>query len=488
MMGETRTISIEDIVNYSENPRHAIAMNEKDTLKKLFQSVGNQFMLNLAEDIKEHGLLPNQQIVVVYSDELHKYIVYEGNRRIAAIKLLTNPLYFDFLDRPTYIKAVKLSQQSSDLPEKVLCYVTDEKEAFFIMERLHSGEDKGRGLKSWSSREKETFKVRQSDKKSISFLVDYYVRKYCDDFDITTIMPYTTIQRVFGNKRVKNVLGLDVADETTFTKTRVKLIVSLAREIQANAQQEGASISRLYNRAREIEDKVLPLIKDCVTEEELTKLDDSNRKLGAEKKQESKKESDKGEDKNQNANVILSEIAVADGTHNSMQNQSALISNGSQKNLPYFFLGINYANLDPRDVDTHGIAQICNELKYISEKKLVKSLPIAAVCLMRSAIEQSIIYYSKKHCIQGQNKLIWENIKDIRKLSSIIENYKKNLPNYITDGTMRQYFSALFGEYGTSVDTLNWVVHRPAEFQYDELTIVQLPSKGLLALINFLIS
>lgn len=37
----------------------------------------------------------------------------------------------------------------------VFCYITNEEEAFFIMERLHSGEDKGRGTKKWSSREKK---------------------------------------------------------------------------------------------------------------------------------------------------------------------------------------------------------------------------------------------------------------------------------------------------------------------------------------------
>ena len=41
MAGEIRRISINEIINYYEKPRHAIAMNEKDTLKKLFEAVGN---------------------------------------------------------------------------------------------------------------------------------------------------------------------------------------------------------------------------------------------------------------------------------------------------------------------------------------------------------------------------------------------------------------------------------------------------------------
>lgn len=75
MAGKIQKIKIEKIINWSENPRHAIGNNEMDTLQKLFDVVGTQYMLNLAEDIQEHGLLGNQQIVVVYSESIKKYVV-----------------------------------------------------------------------------------------------------------------------------------------------------------------------------------------------------------------------------------------------------------------------------------------------------------------------------------------------------------------------------------------------------------------------------
>ena len=65
---------------------------------------------------------------------------------------------------------------------------------------------------------------------------------------------------------------------------------------------------------------------------------------------------------------------------------------------------------------------------------------------------------------------------------------KRNLPNYISDATMRQYFTALFDNYETNVDPLNWVVHRPSEYRLDAQSLIDLPRKGLLALINYLIA
>ena len=169
-------------------------------------------------------------------------------------------------------------------------------------------------------------------------------------------------------------------------------------------------------------------------------------------------------------------------------NGSVGTSSGGSRNLPYFFQGLNYSTLDPNDANTHGVPSVCRELQLFSDRKLVATFPIASAFLVRSLIEQSIIYYSKKHNIQGQNKLIWENIKNISKLSGIIDNYKHHLPNYITDATMRQYFTALFGNYQDNVDPLNWVVHKPAEFQLGANTLVDLPRRGLLALINFMLS
>lgn len=489
MAGELRRININEIVNYYENPRHAIVMSEKDALKKLFEAVGNQYMLNLAEDIKNYGLLGNQQLVVVYKEELRKYVVYEGNRRVAAIKLLTNLSYFDFLDKATHDKAEKISKQLRNLFQDVLCYVTDENEAFFIMERLHSGEDKGRGVKSWSSREKDVFKVRRSDKKTLAYLIDYYVKKYCGNLDITSIIPFTTIQRIFGNKKIKADIGLDINDENTFTESRMKLIVNVSKGIVESAEREGLSVTRLFNLASEIEEKVLPIIefyrngrvekiqkKNSIQTDEFSKANavkDKGNKVNTSNEQKDEKE------------IVPSENTPTGDEKNDIFQQTCT---GGKKNLPYFFLGIDYSHLNPSDADTHGIAEVCSELKYFSEKQLVVKLPIAAVFLIRSAIEQAIIYYSKKHYIQGQNKLIWENIKNLSKLSKIIENYNKNLPNYILDTEMRQYFTALFGDYEKNVDPLNWVVHRPAEFQLDTRTLVELPKRGLLTLINFFIA
>lgn len=495
MAGTIKAIAVEELVNFYENPRHAIASSEEDTLKKLFEAVGNHYMLNLADDVQRNGLLGNQQIVVVYSEKAKKYVVYEGNRRVAAIKLLLDPDSFSFLDKATIDKAKKIGQQGG-IPEVINCYVTDEADAFFIMERLHSGEDKGRGIKQWTSREKEAFRVRRSHEKTLSYLIDFYVKKHFEGLDITTILPFTTIQRIFNNREIKKQIGLDNSDESTFTNARMRLVIEASKWIEEQAKASGVAATRLFNKARTIEDKLLPWIQAY---QQNNGLSSSAEPQSGDAEVALQNDDSPSSD---NADVVGgANPNEVNGTINGGQpdeqvgrttentgNENTNTSAGGSRNLPYFFQGLNYSSLDPNDADTHGVSAVCRELQLFSDKRLVSTYPIASAFLVRALIEQSIIYYSKKHNIQGQNKLIWENIKNISKLSGIIDNFKRNLPNYITDATMRQYFTTLFGSYQDNVDPLNWVVHKPAEFQLAATTLIDLPRSGLLALINFMIS
>lgn len=163
-------------------------------------------------------------------------------------------------------------------------------------------------------------------------------------------------------------------------------------------------------------------------------------------------------------------------------------TSSEKSSLPYFFQGLDYSKLNPEDVSAHGVIAICNELQAFSNKKLVSEYPIAATFLTRSIIEQSLLYYAKNHNIQGQNKRIFENIKSIIKLSKIISEYNKNITNYIPADNIRQYFHNLFDKYDDTIDPLNWVVHRPSEFQLPADKLIELPRRGLLSLINYLLS
>lgn len=176
-------------------------------------------------------------------------------------------------------------------------------------------------------------------------------------------------------------------------------------------------------------------------------------------------------------------------TNGGMPDDSSPTGTGGKKNLPYFFDGLQFGQLDRNDPNTHGVSRVCFEIKKFCSKKMVDEFPISAAFLTRALIEQSFIYYAKTHNIQAQTKSIWERIcsgKSDLKLSEIIKAFDKSLPDYIPDVNIRDYFKALFSDYNTTTNPLNWVVHRPHEFVLHSKTLIELPGNGLLSVINYL--
>ena len=250
-------------------------------------------------------------------------------------------------------------------------------------------------------------------------MIDFYVKKYFNDFDITTILPFTTIQRIFNNREVKKEIGLDVANESSFTSARMQLIIDASKWIVSEAEAADAAVTRLFNKARVIEDKLIPWIREYTQGKSMddNSAGESDKPVDA----DGQSDADKADDNPTNTGLDVTDSGDAtsvggesdrqqDGTTGSSDN-GRKGSFGGSRNLPYFFQGLNYSSLNPNDAETHGVTAVCRELQLFSDRRLVATYPIATTFLVRSIIEQSIIYYSKKHHIQGQNKLIWENIK-----------------------------------------------------------------------------
>lgn len=260
-----KNISLSKIDNYFKNPRHDIGVNEEDTLKKLFEKTGFQKMINLAEDIYLNGLVNANLITVVENPDNDRYTVYEGNRRIACLKLIDNPSKFPFLSKNQIDRMKELKKENPSTVDfnNIACLVTDESDAYFIMDRIHSGEDKGRGVKSWESYEKDNFKHRTSpeEKRSISNIIANKYLEYLGE-DIKNLMAYTNIQRLFNNREVKSAIGIDINIPSSFSKENILIIKSVIEKVNIIVHEKETSISREFNKSRIIEDILLPIIEE----------------------------------------------------------------------------------------------------------------------------------------------------------------------------------------------------------------------------------
>jgi predicted RNA-binding protein len=116
-------------------------------LKEQSLSGGKNKIINLVEDISQHGIGPHENFIVEESShDKDKYIVLEGNRRLAALKLLNDPQLCKVLS----LNTVERHRKSYTKIDTVICVVLDRASAKTWIQRKHAGEMDGRGTVSWT--------------------------------------------------------------------------------------------------------------------------------------------------------------------------------------------------------------------------------------------------------------------------------------------------------------------------------------------------
>ncbi len=156
MAREVLPIEIERIFLYEENPRHEPLGKEDDVIEYLCK---DEQVFNLARSISEAGTNPLVLMGVVQlggsgrAATKKTYQVWEGNRRLCALKLLNDP------DRaPPHLRKdfARLAANSAYVPfGKIPCVVFDDHDDLrFWMGVIHDGAQAGVGLLSWDSEQK----------------------------------------------------------------------------------------------------------------------------------------------------------------------------------------------------------------------------------------------------------------------------------------------------------------------------------------------
>lgn len=154
---EYKSVRPAQIILDPENPRLPDGTSsDKEAINRLLTEGYDQF-LALARDLAEQGESNPTELPILLKDG-SKYIVLEGNRRFAALKLLTDPKLADDLSHQTAFTRVK---DKGKPPKSVHCAVAESREQadHWIMLR-HTGANDGVGVRSWSTSQTATHRRR----------------------------------------------------------------------------------------------------------------------------------------------------------------------------------------------------------------------------------------------------------------------------------------------------------------------------------------
>ena len=209
---EYRQILIAKLCLDLDNPRHDVLSHEGDVIRALLERDGDK-LLRLAHDIVNEGTNPaDLPIVVPHPIIPESYVVVEGNRRLAAIKILTAPGQVNFGSMTSLQhRFEELAKEfASTKFDAIECVVFENRpEANHWVELRHTGENEGVGIVPWDAGSVARFNKGQSW--MAVQVADFVLQKAALDSatkEKVTNMPITNLARLVNDPDVRDALGI----------------------------------------------------------------------------------------------------------------------------------------------------------------------------------------------------------------------------------------------------------------------------------------
>lgn len=223
-----RKLKVTNLLLSSNNPRFDTVNNQREALEMMVTELGEK-LLSLANDIVGFGINPSELAMVVQVGGRNNYKVLEGNRRLAALKLLSTPEMFRVHHKNFTKKLIKISKSwNKNKIKEMQCVVfSSESYANRWIDLKHTGENKGRGVVPWDAQQAARFNSMIAKKESVGLQVIDFLKNCCgNEIDkISKKISITNLERLLTDKNVQSVLGIQINNgmlETSLLRDEIK--------------------------------------------------------------------------------------------------------------------------------------------------------------------------------------------------------------------------------------------------------------------------
>ena len=449
-MKEHQLIDIEEILVNPENPRHTQIMmpDEVFIMQQLLRNPREATAMHkLISDIYTNGWYAQSIVTVTYDDKKGKFVAWDGNRRLTAMKILKNPKLIESLKYFSYtqirsIYAMSANIQGEDFFE-IPCYVAlSFEECANYIRNIHTSDT---GALKWDTASIKRFENKLGIKNIFAQLQGFCPKAFSA---IDNEFSVSKFERIVSSKVGKEYLDIDFSSNVLMPLSSMD----------------------------ELDKKVSKIVQDISEGKVTTEVIKNNENIKKYLYQQ------------ENHDKVIKE----DSTNKEDFKQLDLLKTNKKRNVrlikkdeTILFRNINCKNLNYSNERAKGIKRICYEIQYLSIGGLYKKCPIAYCFLIRSLLEQSCIYFLI-------NKGKWEKWKsennniDLR-LEKIISRISKDKQNLIFDDTISRVWEICFNNEGTK-NYLDLVIHHPYKVVANTEAIKAITDMGLFAIIQFLIS
>lgn len=264
-------LEVDDLLLDLENPRTGTVEGQAAALEAVVR-LNPQNFRNMMQSIKANDLDPGDSFYIIADDENENdYVVVDGNRRLAALKLLNN---LDLLDGTKLGDSTKkrLREAAAEFVpiEPISCVLFENRsDANEWIERRHGKGLEGEGRISWGTLESDRF---QKDRTVLDVIGFVERNSTFDEPEWQRIKKSvekspTTLRRFLVSKAGKQYLGFverDADGGPAFRKNS-KYILTVLSQIFSD-MDAGEITSRTYNKASEISDYFTSLPKEMAVE------------------------------------------------------------------------------------------------------------------------------------------------------------------------------------------------------------------------------
>lgn len=251
-MSKKLTLKLSNLYLDLQNPRYELQGSQNEALNTI-AGEQKEKLLVLLRDIIANGLNPSDiPIVMPDKERVNGYIVLEGNRRIAALKLFK---------KPGILMSASLKQKYSKLNEKhkanivksIECLVVESREeANLWIERKHEGEMNGAGTVRWDNVQKSRFLASKTGKDSKAVqLIDFM--KATTEGDVAFAeqlgrVKATNLERLISTPEVCSDLGLQYNHGEFISRYEWEEVLKGLKAIVKRLSQDEFNVSQIYHK------------------------------------------------------------------------------------------------------------------------------------------------------------------------------------------------------------------------------------------------
>jgi hypothetical protein len=251
-------IEVNNLLFDENNPRLEDITNQDDALKKIIADQGRK-LLNLAQDIVAmKSTNPSELPIVIPSpDKRGKYIVLEGNRRLAVLTLLWNKsLISDLEDTSLRNEFQKFYTEFHKNPiSNMQCYIAKSNEEADHWRKLrHTGANDGVGTVRWEpaaiSRFSKLLGISNANRMAMQIVehlkqdpsLNTETKERLDEVKITNLA------RLVNDPDVRKIVGIKVTDGKIDTNTLTNETVKNLGTVIDAITEEKFKVKKIYQK------------------------------------------------------------------------------------------------------------------------------------------------------------------------------------------------------------------------------------------------